>query len=405
MINLPCRVQAAALASIGVCAYIIGFCAPFEWDIPLIVLAATSVLSKPFSSRALRPPLVGPVVFFLIATALSILASRDVYRSLRLSLSFLPALLIFFLIIEHIDVRHLRLLFGTFSAGALGLAGALLWIASSNPGGEPHIWVETLGSPILLVPNDITFLATITPFSLALLLQKTPRPVKVLTTLSIVLSVLIVCLLRSRAALLTMMISVICLAAVMRPRFGLMWGGAVFVAVLLLLIIDGLLGFPMIAKHGSVWDTRIPLWLAAWQMFLDAPLLGHGPHTFILFYQSYLHDLALPDWLPVDHRVIPWAHNLYLEVLAEQGIVGFGGLGLLLTCAISTAWNAQHAAQGEVRIFAASVFASLISFCVAAALELSFLRQWVVVMLFAILGVSAQLSVYSKQQGDPNELN
>ena len=62
--------------------------------------------------------------------------------------------------------------------------------------------------------------------------------------------------------------------------------------------------------------------MTALSMFVDAPILGHGPHTFGLFYLDYLHRLEIPAWISVDPRPLSWAHNVYLQVLAEQGIVG-----------------------------------------------------------------------------------
>src|SRR5262249_26011036 len=137
---------------------------------------------------------------------------------------------------------------------------------------------------------------------------------------------------------------------------------------------------------------RIPLWLAAWGMFRDAPWLGHGPHTFVLLYRSYLHRLSLPTWLPAEQRLVPWVHNLYLEVLAEQGVVGFTALGILLACGLAVAWRLQRTASADARLLGVGALASLISLCGAAGVELTLLRQWVAVMLFVLLGVIAHLS-------------
>ncbi len=46
--------------------------------------------------------------------------------------------------------------------------------------------------------------------------------------------------------------------------------------------------------------------------------------------QSYGHDLGPPSWgalnelvRPLDQsRSMPWPHNLYLEILAAQGVIG-----------------------------------------------------------------------------------
>ena len=121
-------------------------------------------------------------------------------------------------------------------------------------------------------------------------------------------------------------------------------------------------------------------------MFLQAPVLGHGPHTF--FYTG------------PDATGMGWPHNLYLELLAEQGIIGFAALVFLLVIGVSAAWHLHQATRSDVRIFGAGALAGLVSFCFAAFLELSLLRQWVVITLFVLLGATAQLASF---QAEVNE--
>jgi O-antigen ligase len=195
--------------------------------------------------------------------------------------------------------------------------------------------------------------------------------------------------------MLTMVVSLGYCAALVFPQRRLTWGLAI---CFLALAIDGVLGFPLLAKFGRIEEGRIAMWLAAWAMFCDAPILGHGPHTFVLLYKLYLQRLSLPAWLPVDTRVVPWAHNLYFEILAEQGIVGLAAFGFLLVRGLGAAWRLQRAPPTERRIFAAGALAGLCGFCLAAAVELSLLRQWAVIVFFSLLGVIAQLlSSYSPE--------
>ncbi len=69
-------------------------------------------------------------------------------------------------------------------------------------------------------------------------------------------------------------------------------------------------------------DGRWPIWRATWAMIAERPLFGHGWGTF---------EGLLPGYRPrptgyfYDH-----AHNEYLEVLAESGIVGLCAVGWLI---------------------------------------------------------------------------
>lgn len=63
----------------------------------------------------------------------------------------------------------------------------------------------------------------------------------------------------------------------------------------------------------SYLNPRYPMWVFAWESFLDKPLIGHGIGSFGLHF------------LNIDMRAYP--HNLVLEILFESGLVG---LALLL---------------------------------------------------------------------------
>jgi O-antigen ligase len=268
-----------------------------------------------------------------------------------------------------------------------------LWAFWKDSQGGPSEWIKVVGSPIFLVKNDVTWFSLVAPLSLALVYQK-PRSVSGVTAfLSVVGSIVVVGMFQSRVALLIMVVTLTCFfSCVHSKKMGLALGSAI---LLLIVGIDGLAGFKLLERVVQHWDGsgRIPLWLSAWEMFLDSPLLGHGPHTFVLLYQPYLQDLSLPSWLFVDPRLIPWPHNLYLEVLAEQGIVGFLTLLLLLKCGITLAWQLRTAPSREVKLLGYGAFASLVGFCLAATVELTLMRHWVVLMLFSLLGVVAQLSL------------
>jgi hypothetical protein len=79
-------------------------------------------------------------------------------------------------------------------------------------------------------------------------------------------------------------------------------------------------------------NGRADLWRAAWHEFTAHPLVGGGAGS----YQDY--------WL--QHRTTPLqvknAHSLYLETLAETGIVGFLLLVVALAAPLVAAWRARR---------------------------------------------------------------
>jgi putative inorganic carbon (HCO3(-)) transporter len=80
-------------------------------------------------------------------------------------------------------------------------------------------------------------------------------------------------------------------------------------------------------------QTRLAAWAAARMMFLDHPVLGVGYGNYRSLYNDYI-PVARLDELD--------AHNLYLQFLAETGIIGF-----LIFCVLMAvfAWNAIKLAR------------------------------------------------------------
>ena len=69
--------------------------------------------------------------------------------------------------------------------------------------------------------------------------------------------------------------------------------------------------------YDSSFRGRMSENIAAWQMFLDHPVLGVGLGNFEIEYQNYSRQIGLDS-----RRVTRSPSSLYLEILAEQGVVG-----------------------------------------------------------------------------------
>jgi O-antigen ligase len=79
--------------------------------------------------------------------------------------------------------------------------------------------------------------------------------------------------------------------------------------------------FQLVPSSGQVVDTsfrgRLSENTVAWRMFRDNPVLGVGLGNYPSFYQDYSRQLG------IDHRRVGRSPaSLYLEVIAEQGLVG-----------------------------------------------------------------------------------
>jgi tetratricopeptide (TPR) repeat protein len=86
--------------------------------------------------------------------------------------------------------------------------------------------------------------------------------------------------------------------------------------------------------------ARPILWMAAWELFEDAPLTGTGAGSY-----NVLFDRHRPEHF---HDEPQWAHNDYLNTLSDYGAIGFllffGGVAMI---AVHTAQNADRQSKFE----------------------------------------------------------
>jgi len=76
----------------------------------------------------------------------------------------------------------------------------------------------------------------------------------------------------------------------------------------------------------------------------------------------------------------------------RRAFAPFVALVLLLAVAFSLASRLRRHASGETQAVAVGALAALIALGSAATFELSFLRHWVVILMFTVLGAIASLS-------------
>lgn len=96
---------------------------------------------------------------------------------------------------------------------------------------------------------------------------------------------------------------------------------------------------------------RMAHWQAALDMWTDHPWLGVGIGNYAAVYPAY----ALPKWPdPLGH-----AHNYYLNIAAEAGLIGLLAYLLLWGMTFYQAWKAVRATSGVWQAVAAGVFGVL----------------------------------------------
>ena len=111
---------------------------------------------------------------------------------------------------------------------------------------------------------------------------------------------------------------------------------------------------------------RLAHWQAALAMWRDHPWLGVGFGNYAAVYPAY----AVGRWLdPLGH-----AHNYYLNVGAEAGLVGLLGYGLFWLSALGLGWQAVRRSGGFQRAIAAGGLGVLVHLTVHNGLDNLFVQ-------------------------------
>lgn len=84
-------------------------------------------------------------------------------------------------------------------------------------------------------------------------------------------------------------------------------------------------------------SERLDLWTAAAAMTVDHPVLGMGPGAFALHHRDFL--TSLPN--DVNHP-LDVAHNTWLEVSSELGVLGLAAFVAMLAIAFGQTWSVRR---------------------------------------------------------------
>ncbi len=127
--------------------------------------------------------------------------------------------------------------------------------------------------------------------------------------------------------------------------------------------------------------------LAGLQMWRDHPLLGVGPDNFEVRYQHYSARIGI-DPRPQERG----AHNLYLESLAETGLLGTIAFLAVLWLALAGAWRARARLPGRDALLGEGLFVALLAFLICAVtLNSAYARyEWIFVGLALAAGQLAR---------------
>lgn len=266
--------------------------------------------------RPLRlPSTLIPVIGLGFMVAVSFVVSPDSSVGMDKVLRYALFIAFFFLIVQLVTTRSsakrvVRVL-------VLSATGAALWALVAFLSGS----LERAGGPIE-DPNDFAFLiATVLPLSGYLWIEERSR--RLLWGSCFALQAAATLATLSRGALVGL--GALAVWAVVTRRIPIAGVLAGFVTVVGLVLVALVFWGPVINEQverkekvqGENAASRLAFWDAALRMSYDRPITGVGPGRFSEEAETYVRSAPIGLTHPV-------AHNSYLEILAESGVIALG---------------------------------------------------------------------------------
>jgi putative inorganic carbon (HCO3(-)) transporter len=377
----------------------------------LVLLLLVFWLARMIAARRIiipQPPLLLPLLLFLVAILLSTLVTSSLELSTKELVKWLEVLVIYLFMADMVDERWGRwvvwsllaagsaealvgvyqflrgvgpegfVLFGRFMrayghfaqpnpfAGYLGLTLPLAYALMLEPLGEWRLRLRRtqagLGHTLVQVMPNLALVASFAVMSAAMVMSWSRGG-----WVGVAAALIVITVMRSRTAL----ISAIAVGLVV--TYLLLIGGAQYLPPALLQRLSDFLPY-----LGGVDVTRVDVtdanwaviermahWLAAVGMFSDRPWLGVGIGNYPVAYARY----APGRWRdPLGH-----AHNYYLNIAAEAGIIGLSAYLILFGACLAQAWRViqrtrspaiSDARRGYWRAVALGALGVLVHLCV-----------------------------------------
>jgi len=151
--------------------------------------------------------------------------------------------------------------------------------------------------------------------------------------------------------------------------------------------------------HDTSYTSRVEIWQTSLRLLAEHPLRGVGLGNFELAYG----DSMVPN-LPLlaDTLLIPEeAHNLFLNLAVEVGLVGAGAFAWLLVVGFLRAWQVRRSADRRVKIWSAGLAAGLVALLIHTTIDVVVYQGFITILLFTYLGMmDALVRLDGGQTGD-----
>lgn len=288
----------------------------------MIVSIAGLIYARSFSDTLDSLIIYGKDIIIAL-TLIMVLKRGNFYRQIVVSVLVASIILTVFSVYQYLTETFDNVYYGFAIATLSNIVGETNDYRIGGPFGSPNGY-----SQVLIVVVPLAFERTLHEKNLL---------IRILAAASLGLCILAIIFTFSRSAFLGLVVMLVAMNILNPPRIGGVIGYMlIFVLVLQFMpanywdrisTLSSLLpdSSSLEAQSEVSFRGRSSEGQVAIDMFLDHPILGVGLDNFSLYYQEYSRDIGIDA-----RRVERTAHNRYLEVLAEQGIVGFTAYMLML---------------------------------------------------------------------------
>lgn len=386
--------------TIEICLYVLIFCLPFSraiieicattaivmWVIKRLLGYRTNGLWRIFPSTYLNLPLFS----FMLICIFSVIISSYFVLSLRAFIwKTAEYTLLFFIVIEVInDKRKIRNILITvlISAGIMGMDGGIQYFTHVELLRHRSLFKERVTGPFSS-PNDFAaYLVVILPLILSLsfselksrrlrwLLKLESALLMVLLIIGIsrgawigfVAALLFIGIFNGKRALLTILVTLVILFFILPPNFK-----------------GQIKSIFILNAPGGNMDRRL-MWQGGWDMFLDKPILGHGLGTFM---RNFM------DYRPQGYEEIVYAHNCYLQIAAELGVIGLATFLWMIILLFDTSIRSLRKIEDKFyRAILLGLLGGLLAYLAHSAVDTNLYSLPLAVLFWFILGLTVSLS-------------
>jgi putative inorganic carbon (HCO3(-)) transporter len=219
-------------------------------------------------------------------------------------------------------------LFGFYQA-AIGDYGDLYSQLYPNASITEAFWTGRITSFLNYATCLAGYLNLVLPFALACTVLPLSRNLRLLGILCLITATIALVLTQTRGGVFafagTLLLGLFLLSRYVKTR------KLVAVTVVVALLVSLPILTQLSTRYSTISDDsalgRFAFWDAAWGMFLSSPLIGVGYGNFGGLFELPGEDIRRD------------VHNIYLQLLAETGVLGFAIFFLLVAVALRLAWR------------------------------------------------------------------